>query len=138
MKAQRIPRRSRPQDDEGHILPLINIVFLLLIFFMVVGRLSTFEPFPVAPPASRSQGTLDVGESVILISRDGQVALDGNVLDDGALKSAVAALLESNQSMPIRLKADGRADSVRVVAVMEMLREAGVRQVSLLTLEQGP
>jgi len=46
----------RPDPTEERVLPLINVVFLLLIFFMLAGSLSVTEPFDIEPPASQSQG----------------------------------------------------------------------------------
>ena len=42
----------RPRNEDERILPLINVVFLLLIFFMLAGRLSASDPFQVEPPRS--------------------------------------------------------------------------------------
>lgn len=133
-----IPRTARRTDDDGRILPLINVVFLLLIFFMVVGKLSVFDPFAVTPPTSRSEGLSDEQEMIVLVAADGRLALDGAVVDEAALKTAVAERMQTDQRTPVRLKADANAEAVRVVAVMELLRDAGVKQVSLLTLEQSP
>ena len=89
---------SRPKNDEERILPLINVVFLLLIFFMLAGKLSA------------------------------------DVLDLPAFKASLAGRLAAQGKVRVRLKADGRAEATRVVAVMELLREAGVKRLKLLTL----
>ena len=44
----------RPRNDEERILPLVNVVLLLLIFFMLAGRLAASDPFEIAPPRSAS------------------------------------------------------------------------------------
>ena len=46
------PRAQRPSEE--NVLPLINIVFLLLIFFMIAGALSVTAPFELDPPAARA------------------------------------------------------------------------------------
>lgn len=133
----KLARSDSKKDDDARILPLINIVFLLLIFFMVVGKLSVFEPFAVEPPASHSQGAAEPEEIVILIAADGSLALNGKRLEEAALKTAVADLMAKDKTAAVRLKADGGADAVRVIAVMETLRKAQVKKVRLLTLEKG-
>lgn len=135
MRLQRL--RRKPNDDD-RILPLINVVFLLLIFFMVVGRLSGSDPFEIAPPVSASDGDATGREMTILVAADGRLALDDAVMDEAALQAEVAARIAAGGAGPVRLKADGDAEAVAVVGVMEMLRAAGVERLKLLTVPEGP
>jgi biopolymer transport protein ExbD len=122
-------RRIGSEDDR--ILPLINVVFLLLIFFMVAGRLAVADPFRVEPPRSANGVGADRGPAVVLIGADGRLALDGASVETGALAAAVAEL----RPEAVRVKADGAASAGLVVGVLRTLREAGVRQTQLLTIE---
>lgn len=130
-------RGARRPDAEAGILPLINVVFLLLIFFMLAGRLTLAAPFSVAPPLSREAGAPErpgpqaPREAVVLVAADGRLALNGRPLESGALTAAVAAQLAAQPALPVSLKADGNAEAVAVVAVMEALRDAGVRRLQL-------
>lgn len=128
-------RQSRSDDER--ILPLINVVFLLLIFFMLAGQFSAADPFRIVPPQSLGEGQVAVEELVVQVAAEGQLALDGVILEDSALKAAMADRLAGREGMKIRLKADGEAPALRVVAVMEVLREAGVEKVQLLTVAGG-
>lgn len=127
--------KVKRQRDEGeeNIVPLINIVFLLLIFFMLTGHLVAPEPFDIDPPESHSEA--DSGEklAMVLVSKDGRVALDGEELDRSALSEAVAEKLRSTPDLVLQLKADGNADAGEVVSVMETLRAAGIAKLTLLT-----
>lgn len=125
------PRR---RNDDERILPLINVVFLLLIFFMLAGRFSATDPFQVAPPLSVSEGPAATEEVVIHVSADGRLALDGEILEQQELRAAVAERLDGAAAVRVRLKADGSAEAVRVVAAMELLRAAGVEKLQLLTV----
>lgn len=122
--------RNRPRNDDDRILPLINIVFLLLIFFMVAGHLSATDPFAITPPHSDTETTPDMDTHLILIDRQGRLALDG-------LPLTAAALLEAFGSSPmssVRIKADGAVDAIKVIALMERLRGAGLTDLQLLTV----
>lgn len=130
-------KSRRPRSDDERILPLINVVFLLLIFFMLAGQFSAADPFRIVPPQSLGEGQIAVEELVVQVAAEGQLALDGVILEDAALKAAVAEHLAGRQDMKIRLKADGAAPALRVVAVMELLRAAGVEKVQLLTVAGG-
>lgn len=127
----------RPKNDEERVLPLINVVFLLLIFFMLAGRLAVSDPFQITPPASTSAGETGQQDMLVLVDADGRLALDGEIMSQTALREAVAARIERDGASPVRMKADGRADATGVVAVMETLREAGVDRLELLTVPEN-
>ena len=59
-----------------NLVPLINIVFLLLIFFMLSGTLAKTDLFEVNPPKSNTSSSAEAPELVILISDDSKIALD--------------------------------------------------------------
>lgn len=131
----RVPRRSRTTDDD-RVLPLINVVFLLLIFFMLAGHLSASDPFKIDPPTSISQGEPGEEDVLVLIGPAGQLAVNGTETDEKGLSAAVTAGLDAAPAV-VRLKADGAAPAETLVAVMERLREAGVLKVRLLTVTGG-
>ena len=129
-------RRTRDRDPGAGILPLINVVFLLLIFFMLAGQLTAGAPFKVTPPVSRQAAAAErpasaPREAAVLVAADGRLALNGQPMDPAALKAAVSADLAQHPDLPVNLKADGAAEAAAVVAVMETLRDAGVRRLQL-------
>ena len=124
---------SRTRNDDERILPLINVVFLLLIFFMLAGKIAAGDPIPAEPPRSASEAASGARELVIVMGADGRIAFDGAVIERSAIGTAVATSLGGDEPPQIWLKADSDADSVEVVAVMETLREAGVERLKLLT-----
>lgn len=124
--------RQRPKNNEERILPLINIVFLLLIVFMLAGQLTASDPFTVEPPVSLAEEQAQEREMTILMGADGRLALDGAVVEVAALREAVQTRAERGRIGEVRFKADGQADAAQVVAIMELLREAGVESLHLL------
>jgi len=128
----------RPDRSEERILPLINVVFLLLIFFMIAGSLSASEPFEVAPPESRSEGAHDADGVMILMGTDGRLALDGEPLPETALLARLESRLAEAPRTPITLKADGDAPANRLVRFTQALYEAGVEQLELLARPKAP
>lgn len=130
-----LPRR--PRNDDDRILPLINVVFLLMIFFMLAERIAAIDPFPVEPPRSAAAGPLESRETVVLLGADGTLAFDGQVMDEKRFRLAVAGRVAAGGAGAFRFKADGKTEATRVVAVMEILREAGVEKLRLLTLPEA-
>lgn len=127
----------RPKNDDERILPLINVVFLLLIFFMLAGQLAATDPFEIAPPRSASDGEAAIEDLVVQLGADGRLALDGKIMDEAALEAAIVERIKGGRAGQVHLKADGRAEATRVVEVMERLRRAGVERLKLLTQPEG-
>jgi biopolymer transport protein ExbD len=127
---------DRRRNDEERILPLINVVFLLLIFFILTGRIVADDPFDIAPPLSSSAGEVEAQDLLVLVGADGRLALDGQVLDAAGLKAAVSERLRVAADTPVWLKADGRAEAAQVVTIMELLRQVGVARLKLLTVPE--
>ncbi|MEM0922421.1 MAG: biopolymer transporter ExbD [Pseudomonadota bacterium] len=127
---RRLSKPRKRMDEEERILPLINIVFLLLIFFMVMGRLSAGDPFEILPPKSLSEGQPPAEEFLISIGPEGQLALNGEVM----AADAVLAQIEDSDQDQVRIKSDGRAEARAVVALIERLRLAGIESIKLMTV----
>jgi len=124
----------RPRNDDDAVMPLINIVFLLLIFFMVAGKLTSSDPFEISPPSSSSGINEDPGSLTLLVGRNGETALDGTVIAEADLANALTERLQDEPSIVLRLKADGGAKAADVIQVMEIIRDAGAGELNLLTL----
>lgn len=158
----RLPRpQPRPRGEE-HLIPLINVVFLMLIFFMVVGQLSAPDPFEVAPPTARSEAVLPPAPVELLLAADGRLALAGEVIDPDRLEDALLrigvvtaaeapALTVAAQAdppaepasrpatsrpdgpSPLVLKADVAVSAALLRETLERLRLAGLTEIGLLT-----
>ncbi len=123
-----------PRNDDDAVMPLINIVFLLLIFFMVAGKLTLSDPFEISPPSSSSGINEDPGSLTLLVGRNGETALDGTVIAEADLANALTERLQDQPGIVLRLKADGGAKAADVIQVMEIIRDAGAGELNLLTL----
>ena len=125
------------REEPDTILPLINVVFLLLIFFIMTGALHAVDYFNVDPPSSSSDVQASLEDTIILVGSDGRIAVDNKEVDEVDLQLSVSDKLTANTDAIFRIKADGRVDAARVVEMMELIEAVGVRRVMLLTLEPG-
>tara|TARA_R110002126_G_scaffold10615_9_gene48896 strand:- start:6956 stop:7369 length:414 start_codon:yes stop_codon:yes gene_type:complete len=130
--ADRNVLRRRASDDD-RIMPLINVVFLLLIFFMLAGQLSASDPFEITPPESISIAESGDEEMLVLVGKDGRLALNGKTVGERVLIDTLRAAPEAKREL-IRLKADNNAPAAALVSLMGKLREAGVLRIRLLTV----
>ncbi|MFO8155225.1 MAG: ExbD/TolR family protein [Pseudomonadota bacterium] len=125
----RHPRTGIP-DHEDQLIPLINIVFLLLIFFMLAGALESPHPVEVDPPRAEVESDKPQTDRTIYIEADGALTVgsEGVALTD--LADTVAG-----RGGDWVVRADAEAGARRVVAVLRALEEGGLERVRLITRE---
>ena len=129
-----LPRSRRTSED--NVLPLINIVFLLLIFFMIAGALSTRPPFELQPPrAQAAPSTAAPATAGIAIAADGRIAFRGEEIPLETLAERAREWAGNrDDDKALTLRSDGGADSERLLAVMTALREAGIERIRMLAV----
>ena len=91
-----IPPSRRRRGVRENVVPLINVVFLLLIFFLLAGTLRGPVPFEIEPPIAGGAGggRLEPGtERVLHLARDGRLALAGEEVALAELPTALARAL---------------------------------------------
>ncbi|MCI2399226.1 biopolymer transporter ExbD [Aliiroseovarius subalbicans] len=108
------------------ILPMINVVFLLLIFFLMTAKIAPRAPFAVAPPATLVEALAE-GHEVLFVSADG--ALHFGAADEVAIWAA----LEGFEGI-LTLRADAGLSAVTFAGLLARLNDAGVVQVELVAV----
>ena len=122
------------KNDDERVLPLINMVFLLLIFFMLAGKL-TAEQVKIEPPLSASQDPSSPQAVTLSMDARGRLFLNARRVPQDNLPLALARHPDvGSVDSPLVLRASAAAEATKVVAVMGRLREAGIEQLQLLTI----
>lgn len=119
---------AAPQSERENVIPLINIVFLLLIFFMIAGQMTQPEVLEVTPPdVKKNDGTPNLAAK-LLVDKKG-------ALIHGNKKVALIDLPTLiNKDSPITLKIDKDCKRDCFLPVLHTLQEAGQQRVHLVTL----
>jgi len=125
--------RARNLDDK--IIPLINVIFLLLIFFMISGSLTELEREGVTPPFSNSAAVSGESESEWLLRTDGVIIAEGQ---EYTLQQLEEWLSRSNVVLPRsqQLRADSNVPARLLLPVMEVLQQRGVERLMLVTISE--
>jgi biopolymer transport protein ExbD len=116
---------------------LVDVVFLLLIFFMLTGTLEPMQPLEVDPPISTTTAEPDDQALTILLSTDGRLALAGLLTERDVLLSQVRARFIGPGGHAVKLHVDGEVRSGEVLELIRKLRDAGADQVQILTRESA-
>lgn len=114
------------------IIALIDVVFFLLVFFMLIGRMDATAPFDVVPPVANSGRDLPGGGATLSVSRDGALALDGAPVQRDDLAVAFATALDSDTDLRLRINAHRDAELRHVLPLVAMAEESGIRDVVLV------
>lgn len=125
----RIPDAEPVRRDSENVLPLVNIVFLLLIFFMLAGTLSKPEPFKLSPPQAAVEATITPGEMQLQLSKDGIFGAENEVLTQVQLLEK----LSEGKVTTVQLKADASLPSKRLMHVIRLLSSSGVVDLQIVT-----
>ncbi|UKV12720.1 biopolymer transporter ExbD [Thalassospiraceae bacterium SW-3-3] len=126
-------RRIQISDDspvQEPMLPLINIVFLLLIFFMIAGSLQKLGPFDVDPPASSTAESQPEDTIVLWFGKNAEIGIDDR---QGKIADLAALLPADYAGRPVEIRADRTTEGARVVALLKRLQELGIEKVQLMT-----
>lgn len=112
------------------LAPLIDIVFLLLIFFLVTTTFLPDAGMDLELPESTTAAPSQLTQTVVSVSEDGAIQLGGRAVSVDELQRAVEALSEADRQK-ITVRADARVGYGVIVRIIDALRNAGVDGVSL-------
>jgi len=124
---------KQPQREYENLLPLVNVVFLLLIFFMVAGAFSSPDPFAITPTLAENESDADAKILTILMSNQGELAVNKEIMSTETLIALIQENLHSQSLKKVQLKPDADADALHVVELLERLSETELEAIHLLT-----
>ncbi len=118
------------------IAPLIDIVFLLLVFFMLTSTFMVPEAIELELPESSSATVTEVTPIIVALNASGQLALNGETLQLERLRSAIEPLIKEDTDVAITLKSDAHTEVQQLLKVMDEIRAAGGENVALATMQK--
>ena len=118
--------RKRPVRES--VVPMINVVFLLLIFFLMTAQITPPEPFEVNPPESSVETPAD-GQDILYISAQGVLAL-GDLRGEAVL-DGLPVLGEAEALM---IRADRAVEAEQIAGLLPKLAARGVRRIKLVSV----
>ena len=123
-------RKSKEEEPQLGITPLIDIVFLLLIFFMLTSHFHVASGVPIRLPEVTQKAHDEEGPKVILvIDREGHIYLKGAKIGLKKLRQEIRALVRKNGAVYLLLQADKEVRHGTVVQVMDLAKGAGVTSI---------
>lgn len=134
------PRRT--EEPEINVTSLIDVVLLLVVFFMLSSNFSAEGRLRIRlPQASAQAAERATGDGlVVTVSASGAYLVNGRELINSSPDTLRAAVLKStagsSRTAPVTIRADGRASHQSVVTAMDILARLGFTQMNVATLNQ--
>jgi biopolymer transport protein ExbD len=130
-------RRSRAEDPEVNLTPLIDVVFILLIFFMVSTTFQRESEIKIELPEASAEPAEERKELLeIVIDAEGHYFIDEQQVVNTeleTLKTAIRKSLGQRTELPVVIRADRQTPYESVVRAMDAISQLGLVQMSLAT-----
>ncbi len=123
-------KNIKPKNDDN-LLPLVNIIFLLLIFFMIAGVIQKQkELYEVELGTAVIENYIDSNDRTIFIRKDGTIVFNGKGVSDNELKSYLRKIEDKEKLV---IAADGKITSERLNKILLILTRENIERIVLLT-----
>jgi biopolymer transport protein ExbD len=128
--------KAKTRDEDGgdveiNMMPLIDMIFILLIFFLVTASFVRESGVEVNRPEAATAETKETAGMVVGITRGGQIFIDNQQVDLRRVRGLVEIFLVENARGGVILDADETCPTGRLVAVLDQCRLAGAQNIAI-------
>ena len=128
-------RRHKPDEAEINIAPMLDIIFILLIFFIVTTSFVKEFAVDMSRPSDAPPKTEKLSEVIFVkIDENDQIFIKDRLTDVRAVRANIESALASNAESPVVVAAARESDAGILVRVVDQARVAGAERVSLVAL----
>ncbi|MDJ0847740.1 MAG: biopolymer transporter ExbD [Myxococcota bacterium] len=125
-------RRSRDEEEsEVNLTPMLDVVFIMLIFFIVTASFVKEAGIDISRPPAATAERKERGNILVAITENDQIWIDRRQVDPRALRANIERLHAENPQGSVVIQADKQSKNGLLVQVMDAARLAGVTNVSL-------
>jgi len=128
--------RKKHNHVHLNVAPLVDVVFLLLLFFMLTSHLMQEPAIRIKLPESKTSETKNEAIRTIFISREGGIYYLDKKVDLNNLQRAIQGSLQDPQKDFLRIKADKDVNVGLLVSVIDEVRLSGAKNFSIVTERQ--
>lgn len=136
MRLAKLGLRRKP---EVQMSPLIDVVFLLLIFYSVTTQFVTDQRLKLKLPEAKTAESVGRGQKekppVVTVAADGSVWIGERKIPDARLEDEIGRLVKNAKEKAIILKGDKGADYGVVVHVLDLARSAGAKSIQMSAIK---
>ena len=129
-------RGGSGEDSEVNLTPMLDVVFIMLIFFIVTASFVKESGIDINRPDAQTAEKKEQGNILVAISPSGQIWIDKRQVDPRALRANIERLKAENPQGSVIIQADKESKNGLLVKVMDAARLAGVESISIAASEK--
>lgn len=126
--------RARPRYVTLNLTPLIDVVLVLIVFFLMTTTFVLSSGIKVELPAGGSAQATQSADAIVLITHDGTLFYQEQRLDLQALRAALSLAQRQQPGLRVVIHADKSVEHGRVVDVMDMAKVIGIERLAIGTI----
>lgn len=125
-------RRQRDGDDtEINVTPMLDVVFIMLIFFIVTTSFVREPGIDPQRPPAETAAEKSLGNILIAISSSGEIWMDRQEIELTDVRAMIEAILSENPESSAVIVADEDADSGVLIDLMDQIQAGGIGEISI-------
>ena len=124
-------RNRKKSESEVNLTPMLDVVFIMLIFFIVTASFVKESGIEISRPGASTATRKEKGNILIAITSNDQIWMDRRQVDPRALRANIERMHAENPLGAVVIQADKQAKTGLLVEVMDAARGAGIKNISL-------
>ena len=129
--ARRRKKRREVEEAEVNMTPMLDVVFIMLIFFIVTASFVKEAGIDINKPDAETAERKLRGNILVAITESGEIWIDKRAVDRRAVRANIERLRAENPQGGVVIQADKNSKNGLLVDVMDAAREAGVYEIAI-------
>lgn len=126
--------KKQPEESTLDMTPLVDVVFLLIIFFMLSTTFIVLPGLKIdLPEAAAEKIEIETKKAVLSVDREGVLYFDDEQVDRGSMRQKLIEASARDPETLILLKGDRGCGYGRVVDLLDMVRQTGLTRIAIVT-----
>lgn len=133
---RRFSHHKNKEETEINLTPMLDVVFIMLIFFIVTTSFVKETGVNVNRPSAKSSQQRSNANILIAIKNNNEIWIDKRMVDIRSVRANIERLKASNTQSSVVIQSDTESKTGILVKVMDQIRLAGIFNISLSTLKE--
>lgn len=133
---RRFSQHKHKEETEINLTPMLDVVFIMLIFFIVTTSFVKETGVDVNRPSAKSSQQKAKANILIAIKNNNEIWIDKRMVDVRSVRANIERLKASNSHNSVVIQSDSESKTGILVKVMDQIRLAGIFNISLSTLKE--
>jgi len=134
---RRFSQKHTKEETEINLTPMLDVVFIMLIFFIVTTSFVKETGIDVNRPSAKSTQQKGKANILIAIKNNDEIWIDKRMVDIRSVRANIERLKATNTQSSVVIQSDTEARTGVLVKVMDQIRLAGIFNISISTLKDN-